>query len=129
MTAPGSSGAAELGYGDIQTTEIGFGGDAANKHITSWFRRTFSVADAAEVSRLKLTLKRDDGIRVFLNGTEIARDNLTTGTVSATTKASNDVSSTNEDALLTYAVDPALLVEGRMSSRRKCTWRRSTAAT
>ena len=106
------SGAAELGYGDTQTTEISFGSDAANKHITSWFRRSFSVANAAEVSRLKLSLKRDDGIRVFLNGTEIARDNLTTGTVNAATEARNDVSSSNEGTLLHFNVDPALLIDG-----------------
>ena len=106
------AGAAELGYGDSQATEIGYGGDPANKHITSWFRRTFTVADAAGISRLKLSLKRDDGIRVFLNGTEIARDNLTTGTVSATTKASHDVSSANEEVLLHYGIDPSLLIDG-----------------
>ncbi len=39
----------------------------------------------------KLSLKRDDGIRVFLNGSEIARDNLTSGTVGASTKANNEV--------------------------------------
>lgn len=106
------TGPAELGYGDTQTTEIGFGADPDNKHITTWFRRIFNASNIAQVSRLKLSLKRDDGIRVFLNGTEIARDNLTAGTVSATTKALNDVSSSEEDALLHYNIDPALLIEG-----------------
>lgn len=106
------SGPAELGYGDTQETTIDFGSDSDNKHITTWFRRTFNVSNRSEVTRLKLTVKRDDGIRVFLNGTEIARDNLTTGTVNADTEASNDVSSSNEETLLHYNVDPALLLEG-----------------
>ena len=106
------SGPAELGYGDSQTTVVDFGADPDNKHITTWFRRTFTAAYVDEISRLKLSVKRDDGIRVFLNGTEIVRDNLTTGTVSAGTKASNDVSSSNEEILLRFTVDPALLVEG-----------------
>jgi hypothetical protein len=106
------SGQAELGYGDVQTTTVGFGTNSQDKHITTWFRRSFEAANVGEVSRLKLSLKRDDGARVFLNGTEIARDNLTTGTVSAETEAQNDVSSSNEEVLLIYNVDPALLIEG-----------------
>lgn len=106
------SGAAELGYGDGQATEVSYGADSSDKHITTWFRRKFTVANASEISRLKLSVKRDDGVRVFLNGTEIARDNLTTGTVSAGTEAWNDVSSTYENILIHFAVDPALLVEG-----------------
>lgn len=106
------SGQAELGYGDVQNTIVGFGADSADKHITTWFRRSFEASNVAEVSRLKLSLKRDDGARVFLNGTEIARDNLTTGTVSAGTEALNDVSSSNEEVLLSFSVEPGLLVEG-----------------
>ncbi|MDA7888596.1 PKD domain-containing protein, partial [Akkermansiaceae bacterium] len=106
------SGPAELGYGGGEATVVSYGADSANKHITTWFRRKFTVANTGEVSRLKLSVKRDDGVRVFLNGTEVARDNLTTGTVSAGTEAWNDVSSTYEDILIHFAVDPALLVEG-----------------
>jgi len=106
------TGPAELGYGDSQTTVVSFGSDSANKHLTTWFRRKFTANNIAEISRLKLSLKRDDGIRVFLNGTEIARDNLTTGTVSAGTKASNEVASSEEEILIHFAVDPSLLIAG-----------------
>jgi hypothetical protein len=106
------SGLAELGYGDSQATVVSFGGDSRNRHITTWFRRKFNAANVGDVSRLKLSVKRDDGVRVFLNGTEIARDNLTTGTVSAGTKASNIVSSANEGILIRFNIDPGLLVEG-----------------
>ena len=106
------SGPAELGYGDSQATVVAYGPDPNDKHITTWFRRSFMANGVAGISRLKLSVKRDDGIRVFLNGTEIARDNLTTGTVSASTTASNEVSSSNEGPLLHYKVDPALLVDG-----------------
>ncbi|MDB4257799.1 PKD domain-containing protein [bacterium] len=106
------SGPAELGYGDSQNTAIGFGPDSASKNITTWFRHTFSTTNVADVSRLELSVKRDDGIRIFLNGTEIARDNITTGTISATTTARNEVTSANEGALLYFNVDPTLLIEG-----------------
>lgn len=106
------TGQAELGYGDVQTTTVGFGGNTADKHITTWFRKTFTASNVAQISRLKLSVKRDDGVRIFLNGIEIARDNLTTGTVSAGTKASNDVSSSNEEILIRFNIDPSLLLEG-----------------
>ena len=107
-----ASGVAELGYGDSQATVVSYGSDASDKHITTWFRRRFSATDVGEVSRLKLLVKRDDGVRVFLNGSEIARDNLTLGTVSSETEAWNDISSTYEGILIQFAVDPELLVEG-----------------
>lgn len=107
------SGPAELGYGDGEITVVDFGGDTLNRHITTWFRRTFAATNVGQVSRLKLSVKRDDGVRVFLNGTEIARDNLTTGTVNAGTKARNEVNSSTEEILISFNVDPALLVEGQ----------------
>lgn len=106
------SSPAELGYGDVQTTTTSYGPDASNKFITTWFRRTFTASNIAQISRLKLSLKRDDGIRVFLNGTEIARDNLTSGTVSASTLARFDVTAAVEDTLLYYSIDPSLLNDG-----------------
>ncbi|YCM42921.1 PKD domain-containing protein [Verrucomicrobiaceae bacterium 227] len=106
------TGVAELGYGDTQTTVVSYGDSFSNKYITTWFRRKFTAGNLAEISSLKLSLKRDDGIRVFLNGTEIARDNLTTGTVSASTKASHEISAFNEETLLHYLIDPALLIAG-----------------
>ncbi|MDC0271091.1 PKD domain-containing protein [Akkermansiaceae bacterium] len=107
-----ASGVAELGYGDSQATVVSYGSNAADKHTTTWFRRRFSVTDVSEVSRLKLSVKRDDGVRVFLNGSEIARDNLTLGTVSSGTEAWNEISSTYEEILIHFSVDPELLVEG-----------------
>ena len=107
-----ASGVAELGYGDSQATVVSYGSDGGDKHITTWFRRRFSATDVSEVSRLKLSVKRDDGVRVFLNGSEIARDNLTLGTVSSETEAWNDISSNYEGILIQFAVDPELLVEG-----------------
>ena len=106
------TGAAELGYGDSQNTVVSFGGNSLDRHITTWFRRKFTATNVSEITRLKLSVKRDDGVRVFLNGTEIARDNLTTGIVSSATEAWNNVSPTYEDILIHFGVDPALLVEG-----------------
>ena len=90
-----ATGAAQLGYGEgDEATVISFGPDANNKYITSYFRRAFTVANPASLANLTLYLKRDDGAAVYLNGTEIFRDNLPAGALAydtlATTAAADD---------------------------------------
>jgi acid phosphatase type 7 len=86
------TGAAQLGYGDgDETTVVGYGANASSKFITTYFRRSFSVADPTAFTGLNLRLKRDDGVIVYLNGAEIHRDNMPAGSVSSTTLASTAV--------------------------------------
>ncbi|MCH2062689.1 MAG: Ig-like domain-containing protein [Roseibacillus sp.] len=71
------SGPAELGYGDgDEDTEVGFGGNRNDKHPTTYFRRTFTVEDADAIVSATCRVFRDDGIVVFLNGTQIGIDNI-----------------------------------------------------
>lgn len=74
-----SSGGAELGFSasNHQTTILSYGGVPSNKHVTYYFRRAFTVAQAGDFATLTVRLKRDDGAVVYLNGTEIMRSNLT----------------------------------------------------
>lgn len=62
-------GPAQLGYGDTQTTTI------ATVFPTALFRKTITLT-SADVVELKIRLLRDDGAAVYINGTEIRRDNL-----------------------------------------------------
>lgn len=106
-------GAAILGYGgDKETTVISFGPDSNAKQITAWFRCPFVVDDPNALSAVQLELLRDDGARVYLNGRELLRDNLPSGTITATTRASATVSGANELTYFEYDVDAALLVRG-----------------
>ena len=96
-----ASGPAPLGYGEMNTgswprTTNSFGPDANNKFITTYYRRVFSVTNAAGVSMLQLRLLRDDGAVVYLNGAEVFRSNMPTGAVSHTTLASAAVGTTDE---------------------------------
>ncbi|RIK84024.1 MAG: hypothetical protein DCC68_02405 [Planctomycetota bacterium] len=111
-----NSGPAELGYGDDaegrpEATVIGFGGDPANKYITTYFRRTFDVTNVTSVTSLTLELMRDDGAAVFLNGVEIARDNLPAD-AAYNTFAFGAIPNFDESQFFTFAVDHSLLVEG-----------------
>jgi hypothetical protein len=82
------TGIAELGYGDgDETTVVSYGPSSTNKYITTYFRKSFNVADVTALSALELHLLRDDGAVVYINGTEVYRSNMPTGTITYTTLA------------------------------------------
>src|SRR6185369_4723161 len=86
------SGNAQLGYGDgDEATKVSFGPNNSNKFVTTYFRKSFSVADASKVTALSLKLLRDDGAVVYVNGTEVYRSNMPGGTISYTTLAASTV--------------------------------------
>ena len=107
-------GPAPLGYGDANATALEFGGDANNKFVTYYFRKTFDVAqdsiDRTDV--LYLELQRDDGAIVYLNGTEILRDNLPAAAVDADTRASVATAGDAETQIFRYIIDKGLLQVG-----------------
>src|SRR6185436_12869230 len=83
-----ASGNAQLGYGDgDEVTVVSYGPRPNNKYITTYFRKTISVANASLYSSYTLNVKRDDGIVVYINGVERFRSNMPTGTIGYTTVA------------------------------------------
>ena len=108
-----SSGAAELGYGDgDETTQVGFGPDSNNKYRTTYFRKTFNASNIAQYQTLKVRLKRDDGAVVYLNGQEIVRSNMPTGTIAFDDFASGTVGGGDESTFYEFEVDVSNLQEG-----------------
>lgn len=107
-----AQGPAQLGYGDgsINTT-ISYGTDANNKRITAYFRHSFTVADASQINQLDLELMRDDGGVVYLNGVEIYRSNMPSGTISDSTLAL-DATGTESTLHLSTLTPGATLVNG-----------------
>ena len=109
-----ASGASQLGYGDgDEATVVSYGSSSSGKFITTYFRKAFDVADPAAVSELDFRLIRDDGAVVYLNGVEVFRSNMPTGTISYTTRASSALGGTAENAWLSGTLNPALLVAGK----------------
>lgn len=111
-----SSGPAPLGYGGISgasiATQIDFGGDSNNKHITSYFRQDFQIADASNAGSLLIQYMRDDGAVIYLNGTEIERSNLPAGAIDANTTALQSIGGNDESALISVEAPSNLLVTG-----------------
>jgi uncharacterized repeat protein (TIGR01451 family) len=90
-----ASGNGQLGYGDgDETTVIGFGGNASNKYITSYFRKVVTIANPTVFTNLIMSVKRDDGIVIYINGIERYRDNMPGGPITfgtlSTSLASDD---------------------------------------
>jgi hypothetical protein len=111
-----ASGPAPLGYGDangqLPATPIGYGPDLNNKYITTYFRRAFTVSNPASVNGLSVSIQRDDGAVVYLNGVEIFRSNMPAGPISYLTPAASVVGTVDETAFYPQPVDPSLLASG-----------------
>ncbi|GAB3995386.1 hypothetical protein GCM10028807_35390 [Spirosoma daeguense] len=83
-----ATGASELGYGDgDEATVISYGPDANNKYRTAYFRKTVSDGSYQNRFRYKIRYKRDDGIVIYVNGVEIRRDGMPSGTITYSTSA------------------------------------------
>jgi alkaline phosphatase len=103
-------GPAVLGYGETWIdTLLSYGDDSNQKHICYYFRREFTVDDPAAYDNLSLSILRDDGAVVYLNGTEIARYNMPSGEITYQTTASTASDFPWDPALLV----PNLLVAGK----------------
>ncbi len=88
-----SSGNGQLGYGDgDETTVISYGASSTNKFITTYFRKAVTIANINDFAQIQLNCKRDDGIVVYVNGAEVWRNNMPSGTVLFSTTASGDAS-------------------------------------
>ncbi len=104
-----SSGPAQLGYGDgDEATVISFGLDANNKFVTAYFRRSFVVANPAQIQGLILSVLRDDGAVTYLNGVEVHRLSMPAGPIGFQTLASTSSEYPFEGTNL----PPSLLVAG-----------------
>ena len=55
---------------------------------------------------------RDDGAVIYINGDEVRRTNMPTGTISHTTQASGTVSGSGESAFNQFSIDVSKLVTG-----------------
>ena len=110
------SGPAQLGYGENdEATRVednptpGYNAADTNRYITTWFRRSFTLASAAAVNGLTLRFNRDDGIIIHLNGYEIWRDNMPAGVITAATLASGSISGAAENQFIAVTLPAAVL--------------------
>ncbi|WP_431901301.1 PQQ-binding-like beta-propeller repeat protein [Nonomuraea sp. bgisy101] len=102
------SGPAQLGFGDGDERRV-----LASGRITYYFRHAFAVADPAALHDVTLRVLRDDGAVVYLNGQEVMRSNMPSGTITSGTLAPSTVNSDAENTWQTVAVAPERLNAGQ----------------
>jgi hypothetical protein len=111
------SGPAPLGYSDANgqwpATTNSYGPDPNNKYITTYYRRSFTLTDPTLATNLVVSVQRDDGVIVYLNGTGIFTNNLPPSVpIGYLTNALSAVGGVDETTFYAQAVSPALLVSG-----------------
>ena len=103
-------GPAILGYNNgNELTTLDFGPDPNNKYPTTYLRRTFITPDLSMYDSLKFTVLRDDGVIVYVNGTEAFRMNMPGGTVTYNTLASSAVGGADETTYFTMVIPNTLI--------------------
>ncbi len=98
------TGTAPIGYGKTQTTTT------STNLPTYYFRKTISIDDNTDGYQYGLKFTVDDGAIVYINGTEVGRYNMPTGTVSYTTAASSYAPNNPDEGEITF--DGSLLSTG-----------------
>jgi hypothetical protein len=96
-----ASGAARLGFGadpaPLGTTIRRYVTGTSGPQITNYyFRRSILVTNPAAFVTLQFRYQRDDGCILYLNGSEIFRNNMTNGTIFATNFAMATISPASE---------------------------------
>jgi hypothetical protein len=89
---------------------VPFGPDAGNKWPTTYFRRAVTLS--AVPAAASISLVADDGAVVYLNGVEVARDNMPTGTIGYTTRAASGRWNNAESAVRVFVVPTSALRVG-----------------
>jgi len=108
-----ASGNAELGYGDGgEATVVGYGPDAANKYITTYFRKVVNITNPSSYANFIINLVRDDGAVVYVNGVEVVRSNMPAGVIGHSTLASSNISGAAETAINSFSVPSSYFVNG-----------------
>lgn len=92
------TGTAQFGFGEAdETTLLNACGTVVatptctNKYITHYFRKSISIASVTGYTAYTFNYKRDDGLIVYVNGTEAFRSNMPSGAINYTTWASTNV--------------------------------------
>jgi hypothetical protein len=109
-----SRGSGPVGYGSsLVGTNVAAGGFPTTRPLSIQGRASFTVADPSTLSGLQVTTYADDGVVVYVNGTEVGRANLGTGTITQNSYASVAArTATARTQPLTFAVPAGLLRAG-----------------
>ncbi|WP_206056825.1 hypothetical protein, partial [Nocardioides sp. GY 10113] len=109
-----STGDAILGFpASGVTTYIDTFASTTNRALAAYFQKEVTIPDASQVASLHLSGLANDGVVVYVNGVEVIRENMRTGTITPNSYADSARNATTA-ANNPFEVDvpPSLLVDG-----------------
>ena len=93
-------GFAELGYGDgrngAEGTVVSYGDSGSKKFVTTYFRKKFNLIEPKELLGARISVRKDDGVVIYLNGLEVWRVSMPEGFISYDTLAIDGVGGAEE---------------------------------
>lgn len=105
------TGTGSFGYGaGNNSTPLRYGSNARKRYITTYFRKTISLARAAAYAGFSATVNSTAGFVVYVNGAEVYRSNLPQGSIRYTTLALEDTRS--GPATYHFSIDSRFFKEG-----------------
>ena len=108
-----SKGAFGYGGNEIFKT-VSFGTSSTLKNVTTYFRKRIDVKTLTELSdTIQLALRADDGAVVYINGIEVTRFNMPSGTLVDSTLAIKEVGYPDDLLYLVYDLPKSVLQLGQ----------------
>lgn len=105
-------GSAPLGWGPDARTQTPPEGTPRRAPLSIQFRTDFTVSEPDLFSNVKLSFRADDGVVIYVNGTEITRVNLPAGALSAKSYATKAPNPRTAAQLHTVSVPASVLRAG-----------------
>lgn len=107
-------GPAPLGFGDqFINTKISFGPEPNNKYTTAYFRKKIDIADINTLSEnVEFNLRADDGAVVYVNGVEVFRNNIPSGSINYSTRAIERITGNDEFYYFVFDVPKTFFKQG-----------------
>ena len=107
------TGTAEFGFGDGDESTSIANASAGDPIRAYYFRKRFDITEEQLIQlreqdpayQLHISLKRDDGAVIYLNGKEIHRDNMPAGVITHSTLASLPQGGLNENSFFDIFID------------------------
>ncbi len=109
-----AQGSALLGYPSGVSTNIdSFAQATSTRPLAAYFTRSFTVPDVSKVTKLSLSALANDGVVLYVNGTEVGRAFMPAGKPTVNTYATTArTAATAKASPVTVVVPPSLLVSG-----------------
>lgn len=104
-------GDAPLGFGSVNNHPFGGPWINPDRNTTVYFRKEFEITNANLITEATVRVMSDGGAIVYLNGVEIARDNMPADPVNFDTFASSD-SNIREGNIDVFSFLPSAFVDG-----------------